>query len=103
MLLAYAMARLDRQPSLDADQRKALGDDYVIGGDGHDVLFGYYGDDRLIGDFGEDLIFGDYGDDKIWAHDGDQDVIDCGPGNDSVNSADMTDGIANNCEYINRF
>jgi hypothetical protein len=71
---------------------------------GRDYLQGDYGDDRLIGDLDVDFIDGYYGDDKIWARDGSMDTIYCGPGTDTVNSADMTENlISSDCESVTRF
>jgi Ca2+-binding RTX toxin-like protein len=69
-----------------------LGDeDYDFGPDrlGNDTLYGGPGDDDLRGAFGDDTIYGGEGDDFIFAYDRIavwpwRDVVDCGPGVDTV-------------------
>jgi hypothetical protein len=76
--------------------------DYLYGGAGHDTLVGDYGNDYLIGGPGSDHLVGWYGDDRIWAYDGSRDDIYCGPGTDTVYSADEEDYVSE-CESVTRF
>jgi hypothetical protein len=94
------------------------GNDFLEGGDGDDYLSGGTGDDTLVGDNGNDILIGGPGNDDlegghginhINAGPGDDridvqnssklDVVDCGPGNDTV-FADHGDRIAKNCETV---
>ncbi len=70
----------------------------VRGLGGPDELYGNAGKDRVVGGRGEDLMYGGYGADRLDSHDldaggiGDRDVLDCGPGHDTV-EADFEDRI----------
>jgi Ca2+-binding RTX toxin-like protein len=68
---------------------------------GDDCLFGLAGDDRVSGGTRDDKIRGDNGNDTISARDGARDTIDCGAGRDKV-TADRTDTVKSNCEYVKR-
>ena len=69
----------------------------VHGGDGADTINAQWAADR--GGAPEE-IFGDEGDDTIAADDGVKDVIDCGPGVDTVVSHDRELDVLRNCEVI---
>ena len=79
----------------DFDYNRHDGRDRLYGGSGDDELYGYYGDDKLVG--------GD-GNDTINAHDvrhpmaGVEDVINCGPGRDTVYFDKGFDKVLSNCE-----
>lgn len=84
-----------------------LGDDYIVGGQGDDVLTGQRGYDQIEGTCGSDRISGGSNDDYILADDTNwcdtdcpptTDRINCGDGEDGVNS-DGVDVIAKNCEF----
>jgi len=77
------------------------GSDRLDGGNGDDRIRGGGGNDRITGGPGKDTIFGGPGDDKIFVRDGARDVVDCGPGHDTV-EADHLDMIARNCEIVHR-
>jgi hypothetical protein len=95
------------------------GDDRMSGGTGADVLAGSTGSDRLNGDAGDDKINGGNGNDTIApgggkdrvtggggndtisARDRARDTIDCGAGRDKV-TADRSDAVNGNCEYVTR-
>jgi Ca2+-binding RTX toxin-like protein len=74
------------------------GSDTILGGDGADLLKGGPGDDVISGGPGQDRITGGPGKDRINAADGARDVVNCGPGNDSV-KADKSDSLRG-CERI---
>ena len=78
------------------------GDDQLFGYTGVDTLRGEGGDDLLNGGAGRDSVFGAGGRDVIVARDGERDTIDCGAGNDAVDS-DVIDIVAPNCELIRRW
>ena len=101
----------DLQPSPNED-----GNDRLSGGRGNDQLSGYGGNDLLAGGAGVDVINalelanqghpagrdtvkGGGGNDTIRANDGYQDVIDCGPGRDTVVYDAAVDVVAN-CEVL---
>ncbi|MAP96632.1 MAG: hypothetical protein CMK07_16975 [Ponticaulis sp.] len=46
-----------------------LGNDHLVGGDGHDYIYGLYGDDILDGGSGNDQIVADLGD-RVYGRDG---------------------------------
>jgi Ca2+-binding RTX toxin-like protein len=75
--------------------RPGGGRDRLYGGSGDDELYGYYGDDKLVGGEGNDIIN---------AYDvrhpmaGVEDVIDCGPGRDTVYFDKGFDKVLSNCE-----
>ncbi len=65
------------------------GDDRVVGGGGGDTVDGGDGDDRVAGGTGADTVLGGAGTDKLTGDDGkamDGDLIDGGPGIDTVES-----------------
>lgn len=76
------------------------GNDRLSGGGGVDVLYGDAGSDTLIGGAGADRIVGGAGNDTIAAFDRTRDVIDCGPGRDTV-VADRVD-VVRGCERVTR-
>lgn len=76
------------------------GGDRISGGGGVDALYGDAGNDTLIGGAGADRIFGGAGNDTIAAFDRTRDVIDCGPGRDTV-VADRID-VVRGCERVTR-
>jgi BNR repeat-like domain/RTX calcium-binding nonapeptide repeat (4 copies) len=76
--------------------------DVIRGLAGHDVLVGGGSADVLDGGPGRDTIEGGRGADLVSAsYDGSRDVVRCGPGADVVN-ADLTDGVAGDCELVGR-
>ena len=78
-----------------------LGDDYLDGGRGNDLLDGGSDSDVLLGGAGHDDLRGGQGADIIHARDGESDVVDCGPGADTVR-ADPIDLIRTSCEHVRR-
>jgi Ca2+-binding RTX toxin-like protein len=80
------------------DMYGGSGDDFLLGDEdydfpdtflGNDTLYGDAGNDDLRGGFGNDKIYGGGGDDFIFAYDRlavttGADVVDCGPGKDTV-------------------
>jgi len=89
--------------------------DTLRGEEGDDRLYGGFADDHLVGGKGDDLLDGNTGADRFEGEGGDDyidamyneressrpvvDVIDCGPGNDTV-KANTYDRIKRNCEVI---
>lgn len=74
-----------------ADYLYGKGDyDLIKGGYGADYVYGDLGNDRVKGSQGRDHVYGGEGDDLVRgglhskADDGVRDVLDCGPGNDTV-------------------
>src|SRR5215203_768786 len=85
------------------DRMYGLGsDDFLYGRQGADTLQAGIDDDALYGDFGNDKLRGGPGDDIINAHDEPpskwRDVIDCGPGRDTVYFDKGFDKLRRNCE-----
>ena len=78
-----------------------IGNDLLNGGIGNDRLLGGVGNDRIIGGPGRDTIEGSPGNDAIEARDKTRDIINCGPGQDTV-IADRIDTVSRNCETIRR-
>jgi hypothetical protein len=90
------------------------GGDCILGGEGPDVLNGDDGSDWVDGGPGDDRIFtstaggpgdgiwGDTGNDKVFAVNGSKDVIDCGPGKDTVQADKKIDEVAGNCEKVKK-
>jgi Ca2+-binding RTX toxin-like protein len=89
--------------------RGGRGDDSLFGESGNDRLYGGPGNDRITGGTGEvqvqplrgdgrDRIFGGLGDDFIDSQDAEVDIVDCGPGTDTVD----TDGLDRlfGCEHV---
>jgi Ca2+-binding RTX toxin-like protein len=60
------------------------GNDRIDGRGGPDVLLGGDGNDTLTGGSGSDLVFGGRGNDVLRGRDGLRDVLDGGPGRDSI-------------------
>jgi Ca2+-binding RTX toxin-like protein len=85
------------------------GSDYISGHWGRNTLHGGGGGDTISGDYGEDRIYGGEGDDTIEAGsvyrasvsepDGYRDLVDCGPGTDTVSYERDVDRVESNCEY----
>src|SRR5215217_5857534 len=77
-------------------------DDFLYGGQGADTLQAGIDDDALYGDFGADKLVGGEGNDIINAHDEPpskwEDIIDCGPGRDTVYFDKGFDKLRRNCE-----
>jgi Ca2+-binding RTX toxin-like protein len=76
------------------------GGDYLEGNSGADRLDGGPGDDEIRGDQGNDRVSGGAGDDLIRVVGGGRDVVDCGPGRDTV-EADRSD-VLRGCERVRR-
>jgi hypothetical protein len=85
------------------------GGDRLLGLDGNDRLFGLAGADCIQGGSGNDVLngggagdvlLGEGGRDRILAKDGQSDLVDCGPGRDSV-KADRSDKLSR-CERVKR-
>lgn len=68
-------------------------DNFVMGGDGDDVIDGRAGDDTLIGFDGNDMIAGGPADDLVFGMDG-KDTILGGGGADTLSGGDGNDQIA---------
>jgi Ca2+-binding RTX toxin-like protein len=88
-------------------QSGAAGNDFLSGGPGNDELRGGSGDDDLNGGSGNDVIVGGRGEDTISAGSGNDriyvaaqgaDLVDCGPGRDTV-VISRIDGYRN-CEKV---
>lgn len=61
------------------------GPDTISGSLGDDVIRGLGGDDNLFGSSGKDRVFGGTGDDRVdVSGDTQTDVVDCGPGIDTI-------------------
>ncbi len=73
------------------------GDDLLVGGDGDDLLNGDDGNDTLVGGTGQDNVRGGAGDDHIFmaVTSGNVDIIDAGPGNDTLLLSDVVGGTGN--------
>jgi hypothetical protein len=74
------------------------GDDTFLGGPGADVADLGLGNDAVDPGPGSDFVLAGDGDDTIAARDGFGDVLDCGPGNDTV-TADRAD-VLSGCENV---
>jgi Ca2+-binding RTX toxin-like protein len=74
------------------------GDDLLVGGPGRDRLAGSAGNDRLSGGHGRNRLSGGPGNDSLSGANGSFDVLNCGPGRDSVR-ADRRD-LVRGCERI---
>ena len=74
------------------------GNDSFLGGPGADVADLGLGNDAVDPGPGSDLVLGGDGDDTIAARDGFGDVVECGPGNDTV-TADRAD-VLSGCENV---
>ncbi|HEX3455990.1 MAG TPA: hypothetical protein VHS03_15305 [Gaiellaceae bacterium] len=81
------------------------GNDTIKGGDGNDVEYGGYGNDSLWGGRGADTLYGGPGDDVLHAlaDDNQLDVVDCGPGHDTVwlNANEKGKYVIRGCEVRN--
>ena len=66
------------------------GNDSLRGGPGDDSLYGGPGNDRLHAGSGNDEVYGGAGNDVLYLKDGEVDEADCGPGNDTVASAESS-------------
>jgi len=75
--------------------------DRLNGGAGNDRLYGMAGPDVLIGGKGRDTVVGGAGNDRLEVRDRERDVVDCGPGRDTV-VADQRDAIRRGCEVVLR-
>ncbi|MGZ6708429.1 MAG: calcium-binding protein [Solirubrobacteraceae bacterium] len=80
--------------------RGGAGNDQLFGGLGNDLLDGGPGNDVLSGGLGRDHVIAGAGSDRINVHDGQRDVVNCGPGRDTV-TADRKD-VLRNCERVTR-
>lgn len=67
------------------------GDDVLLGGAGDDQLEGGPGDDTLRGGEGTDSFLAGDGNDAIFALDGLREIIECGPGTESVERDEIDD------------
>jgi Ca2+-binding RTX toxin-like protein len=74
------------------------GDDSFLGGPGADVADLGLGNDVVNPGPGSDFVLGGDGDDAVTARDGFGDVVECGPGNDTV-TADRAD-VLSGCENV---
>jgi hypothetical protein len=74
------------------------GDDTFLGGPGADVADLGPGNDVVDPGPGSDFVLGGDGDDTVAARDGFGDVVECGPGNDTV-TADRVD-VLSGCENV---
>ena len=92
------------------------GNDKLYGNDGDDMIKGDQGDDEIYGDLGNDRVKGSRGRDHVYGGDGDdlvrgglhgrrndgvRDVLDCGPGTDTVLFVPGQDTVRDNCEIRN--
>jgi Ca2+-binding RTX toxin-like protein len=80
--------------------RGAAGNDQLFAGPGNDEIDGGPGNDTASGGAGRDHIVTGLGADRVSARDRTRDVVNCGPGRDSV-SADKVD-VLRNCERVTR-
>jgi RTX calcium-binding nonapeptide repeat (4 copies) len=78
--------------------RARAGDDTFLGGPGADVADLGLGNDVVDPGPGSDFVLGGDGDDTIAVRDGFGDVVECGPGNDTV-TADRVD-VLSGCENV---
>jgi hypothetical protein len=74
------------------------GADTIRGGPGWDVVDAGRGNDTIDPGGGADVVRGGDGDDTVQVRDGLPDVVDCGPGTDTV-VADRADALAG-CEHV---
>jgi Ca2+-binding RTX toxin-like protein len=70
---------------------------HIQGNAGNDVIEGGAGDDVLLGEAGVDQIYGGAGNDTINTRGGLADLVDCGPGTDTLLS-DAFDHVNATCE-----
>ena len=76
------------------------GNDFLSGGVGRDLIDGGKGNDNLVGGSESDLIRGGSGNDSILSRDGVRDLVQCGPGRDTV-LVDLRDRVSA-CEVVKR-
>ena len=76
-------------------------DDQIAGDANRQVILGGAGLDVIRGFAGSDVLAGQDGDDTIYSRDNSVDIVNCGPGGDTVR-ADRTDVVAPNCENVRR-
>ncbi len=74
------------------------GNDFLSGGLGRDLIDGGNGNDSLVGGSETDLIRGGVGNDSIISRDGVRDLVQCGPGRDTV-LVDLRDRVSA-CEVV---
>ncbi|TWU57910.1 dockerin type I domain-containing protein [Rubripirellula reticaptiva] len=79
--------RIDGQQDSDT-LRGGDGDDIIEGGPADDRLEGDDGNDQLHGDDGRDELFGGNDDDYLWAGQGVGNLLDGGPGDDTIIGSD---------------
>jgi Ca2+-binding RTX toxin-like protein len=93
--------QLDRLYALGAADviRGKAGNDDCYGGSGADEIRCGPGNDRVDGGFGEDDLFSGSGNDTISAADGRVDLVNCGPGDDTV-YVDELDVVNEDCENV---
>jgi Ca2+-binding RTX toxin-like protein len=92
--------QLDWQPRCSI--RGSTASETLRGGAGADVICALAGRDRIVAGAWHDVVYGGQGDDvidRILARDGRSDVVDCGPGRDSV-VADAVDTLGADCERV---
>jgi RTX calcium-binding nonapeptide repeat (4 copies) len=56
---------------------------FLLGGEGHDIIFGGLGNDVMNGDEGDDVLYGGHGNDYLSGSSG-KDILDGGDGNDTL-------------------
>ena len=66
-----------------------------------DLIYGLAGNDTITGAGGNDALHDGPGNDLLLARDHVRDVVDCGPGHDTV-IADRTDLVGRACEDVRR-
>jgi len=77
-----------------------LASDLLYGGAGNDTVLGREGNDTIYGNPGSDTLFGNLGKDTINSvGDREEDVVNCGPGNDTA-YVDEIDRVNKNCETV---
>jgi len=82
------------------------GEDLLKGDPGRDTVYGQEGPDRVKGGTGRDMVYGGPGDDLVrggthdQTNDGVRDILDCGPGVDTVYYTPGTD-VLRDCEVRN--
>jgi Ca2+-binding RTX toxin-like protein len=64
---------------------------------GQDIIKSGNGNDRIYAGKGKDVVAAGRGRDKVWTRDGKRDIVNCGPGFDTV-YADKFDKIHRSCE-----
>lgn len=66
--------------------------DWLIGGDGDDLLFAGYGDDAAYGGGGDDILYGSSGNDNLWGNAG-NDILFQNSGSGTVEWIDGQPGV----------